>query len=331
MEDDLMQAPEAPAPVEAPAPAPAEQPQSLHDAMWARDEQGRFAPKPKDEEAPTEAEVKPEQPAVAAAPAAAPTAPAKPEAPEDITKMPEGLQPKAQERFQKLVSEVKARDEQIEELRGAVTYVQETFQQHGVKQEQFEQAVGFIGAVNRGDFASAEKLLLGQLRQLSLLTGRDYGGEVNPLSEFPDLHEKVSGLQISREDAIEVARLRRQQQAQQQAFQQQQELQQRTQADEQQFKAAQSNLDKWARQMAAQDIDWPAIEEQLLPALPDLLKGVPPAAWSNVVQTQYRVLKNAAQKFRPAATSTPSPLRPTGTASPQGRPSSMYEAMFGGS
>ncbi len=302
-----------------------EAPTNMHDAMFARDEFGRFAPKTSEEGA----EPTPEE--GQAAPVSAQAVPAAPTAPEDITKMPDGLQPKAQERFQKLVTEVKARDDQINELKTAVSYVQETFQTHGVKQEQFEQAVGFIGALNRGDIATAEKMLLGQLRQLSLMTGKDYGGEVNPLAEFTDLNEKVNGLQISREDAIEVARLRSQQQAQQRAFETQQAQQQTTQAAEQEFKTAQSALDVWARQMAAQDIDWPKIEARLLPVIPELLKGIPPAAWANVVQTQYKLLKNAASEFRQTSNPTPQPLRPNGAGSPQGRPSSMYEAMFGAS
>lgn len=311
---------EAPTPEAAPVDAPAE-PTNMHDAMFARDEFGRFAPKAPAEEA---AEPAAEAPA-------SPAAPAVTAAPEDITKMPDGLQPKAQERFQRLVTEVKARDDQINELKGAVSYVQETFQTHGVKQEQFEQAVGFIGAINRGDIATAEKLLLGQLRQLSLMTGKDYGGEVNPLAEFTDLNERVNGLQISRDDAMEMARLRSQQQAQQRAWETQQAQQQTTQAAEHEFKTAQTALDGWARQMASQDIDWPKIEARLLPVIPELLKGIPPGAWANVVQTQYKLLKNAASEFRQPPGQTPQPLRPNGAASPQGRPSSMYEAMFGAS
>jgi hypothetical protein len=322
---DIPAEPAAPVAVE-----PTDKAANMHDAIFARDEKGRFAPKTEDAAPAADGQPAPAVPEAAAAVPAAPVAPAAPAAPEDITKMPDGLQPKAQERFQRLVTEVKARDEQIEELRGAVSYVQETFQQHGVKQEQFEQAVGFIGAINRGDYASAEQLLLGQLRQLSLLTGKDYGGEVDPLAEFPDIAQKVQGLQIAREDAIEIARMRRMQAQQQHSMQSQQAQLQQTQQAEQQFKQAQTALDGWARQMAAQDIDWPKIEAKLLPVLPELLKGVPPAAWANVVQTQYRLLKNAAQEFRVTPATTPSPLRPTGAASPQQRPGSMYEAMFGG-
>ena len=107
----------APAPIEsapptsAPAPAPAaseQQPTSMHDAMWHRDESGRFAPKPVEPTGGTPVQGQ-AQPA-AAQPGAQPPAPAavpkpgEPPVPEDITAMPDGLAPKAQERFRTLAN-----------------------------------------------------------------------------------------------------------------------------------------------------------------------------------------------------------------------------------
>jgi hypothetical protein len=326
----------APEPVSAPAAAaPAEpKPTSMADAMWNRDPStGRFAPKAGD--------APPADATPAAAPAAAPAA-VKPEAPkpveavkpaepEDITAMPEGLGQKAQERFQKLATTVKEQTAQLEQAREAVSYVQQTFQQHGVQREQFEQAVGFIGAINRGDYQSAERMLLGQLQQLSLLTGRDYSGAVDPLVEFPDLAQRVQGLQMSRDDAIELARYRKTQAVQQSRAQQEQQAQQQRADEDRQFQQAQAAVDAWARQTAATDLDWPLIEARLLPALPKLLQGVPTARWQDVVKTHYEMLKTAAQEFRrPPTSAAPdtSPLRPAGAVSPSAKPSSMFDAMW---
>lgn len=322
----------APAPAEPPAAAPAAAPAapaSMHEAMWHRDELGRFASPA--EKAAAEAAAAGAPAAPAAKPAEAPKPPVDPNAPVDDLAMPEGLGQKAQERFQKLAGSVRELTEKAQTLESQVSYVRDTFQSHGITQQQFEQAAGFIGAINRGDYAAAEQALLGQLQQLSLLTGKTYGSAVDPLKDFPDLRQNVDQLHMTEAAAIETARLRmlhgqRQQQDQQQRQQIEQQNSQR-----QAVQSAQTAIDTWWKQTAATDLDAPAIEAQLLPHIPALLQGVPPSAWVGVIQAQYKILKGAAGQFRQhsQAGSPAAPLRPTGSgASPQQRPQSMYEAMW---
>lgn len=312
-------APAAPA-AEAPAPA------SMLDALnrhWSRDELGRFASPA--EKAAAEAAAKPADAQKPADP------PKQPDAPEDITAMPDGLGQKAQERFQRLASTNRELTEKAQSLEAQVGYIRDTFQTHGIKQDQFEQAVGFIGAINRGDYQAVEQALLGQLQQLALLTGKNYGGAADPLASFPDLRQKVDGLQIAEADAIEVARLRQQQAQRQQADQSQRQQIEQEQGQQQAVQAAQNDIDTWWKQTASADLDAPAIEAQLLPHIPTLLQGVPPQSWARVVKAQYQILKNAAGAFRQSSGSPAIPtLRPTGAgAQPQARPQSMQEAMWG--
>ena len=336
MIDEAVQSPTveapAPAPAEAPAPAPAAAetstaPTTMLEAMFSRDEKGRFTGKAQDEQGGKVA-----APAVAAAaPAAAPAAQAQAApADDDITKMPEGLGAKAQERFQKLANGIKERDAQIEEARSQLSYVQQTFQQHGVKQEQFEQAVGVIGMLNRGDYRSALKVLDEQRRQIALQIGEPLPG-VDVLSDFPDLREKVDGLLMSEADAAHVASLRRQQQQHQQAQQAQRQQFEQQQASQQAFAQGQAAVDAWAKRAAATDLDYPAIEKILLPKIGALLEGVPPGQWARIVQTQYELIKESGATFRrPAPTvTTPDPLRPAGSGAGASKPTSMFEAMFG--
>lgn len=334
---------EAPAPVEAPASAPVaapaqqDAPKTMLEAMdraltVARDEKGRFTAKEQEAQAKAATPAAPAAAPVAAAPAAAPAAPAAPaQGEDDLTKMPEGLGAKAQERFQRLANGIKERDAQLEEARGQLTYVQQTFQQHGVQREQFEQAVSVIGMLNRGDYRSALKVLDEQRRQIALQLGEPLPG-VDVLAEYPDLREKVAGLMMSEQDAAHVASLRRRQQQAEQA-QAQQRQQYETQAREQQaFQQGQASVDAWAKRTAATDIDYPAIEKLLLPKLGSMLEGVPPQHWARVVQTQYELIKESGAAFRrPAsvAAPTPDPLRPAGMGAGTAKPSSMYEAMFG--
>jgi hypothetical protein len=156
---------------------------------------------------------------------------------------------------------------------------------------------------------------------------------VDALSEFPDLRQRVDGLQMTEADALEVARLRAQQAQYQQAQQSQQQAASQQAQQAQQVQRAQDSVDQWARKLAAQDLDFPAIEALLLPRIPKMLQGVPPQAWPQVLQTQYELIKESGAAFRrapPAAASAqaPAPLRPSGQGGAMPTPSSMYEAMW---
>lgn len=328
---------DTPAPVDeptAPAAAPAAGPQSMLEAIeqglsgQPRDELGRFAPKTAEE-----LQAQAAAPAQPAAPAAAP-APGAPDAadkPDEITAMPEGLQPKAQERFQRLVNERKELQEQVAQRDEAIGSIRQTFQDNGITQEQFQAATSFIGAVNRGDFQTAEQVLLGQLQQLSVLTGKSYGGAVDGLAGHQDLRQAVDGLQITEQHALELARARQVQAAQQQRAQQQQEAQQGQQQAQQAIQQSTQAVDTFCKQMQASDMDYPQIEAQLLPVLPGMLKNIPPAQWLPIVKAQYQLIKQVAGKARqaPPPTAPGTVLRPTGAGSPAARPSSMFEAMWG--
>lgn len=341
MIEDAVQSPPvetpAPAAVESPAAAPAPDaepaaPSTMLEAMdrvLSRDEKGRFTAKEQAEQAAAKV--------AAAAPAAAPGAPSAAAAAQaapgddDITKMPEGLGAKAQERFQKLANGIKEREAQLEEARSQLGYVQQTFQQHGVQREQFEAAVGVIGMLNRGDYRSALKVLDEQRRQIALQIGEPLPG-VDVLADFPDLREKVNGLLMSEADAAHVASLRRQQQQHQQAQQQQRQQIELQQASQQAFAQGQAAVDAWAKRTAATDLDYPAIEKILLPKIGALLEGVPPSQWARIMQTQYELIKESGATFRrssPSTAPTPDPLRPAGAGAGAPKPTSMFEAMFG--
>lgn len=319
---------EAPVDTSTPAASAEGQPATMLDAIsrhFERDEQGRF-------KSPAEQAASAAAAAPGALPGAKPAAdPLKPAAEDDPTAMPEGLGQKAQERFQKLAGTVKELTQQTQALNEQVGYVRDTFQQHGITQPQFEQAAEVLGMLNKGDYRGALQVLDQQRQQIALALGEPLPG-VDALAGFPDLRQRVDGLLMTEADAIELARHRQTQGYQRQQYEQQQSQQREQQGQQQAIQTAQSAVDTWWKQTAATDIDAPAIEAKLLPHIPALLQGVPPAAWANVIQQQYRILKEAAGSFRrqPSPQGGGDPLRPTGSGSaPQQRPGSMEEAMWG--
>lgn len=324
-------APAIDTPVDTTSTPAADAPSSMLDAInrhFSRDELGRFASPAEKAAAEAAQGAQPGQPAQPK-PAADPN---KPPAEDDPTVMPDGLGQKAQERFQRLAGTVKELTARTEQLDQQVSYVRDTFQQHGISQQQFEQAAGVIGMLNKGDYRGALQVLDQQRQQIALQLGEALPG-VDALQGFPDLRQKVDGLLMTEADALEVARLRQTQSVQQQQRQQVESQQREQQTQQQAVQTAQAAVDAWWKQTAATDIDAPAIEAKLLPHIPALLQGVPPAAWANVIQQQYRILKEAAGSFRrqpPPPSGGDLPLRPNGSGSqPQQRPQSMHEAMWG--
>lgn len=301
-----------------------------------RDEGGRYAKKP---------ELDPKSAAVD------PNAPTKkPDGKDGVEKhaMPEGLSPKGQERFQALANENKeltaavtaatqiaGSPEAIVPMLESAKALQTTFQEHGVRREQFDQGMQVIGMINRGDLAGAQKVMEEQLRLISLATGRPIGA-VDALAGFPDLRERVDSLQISEADAMELARNRTHQSSQQQQQQRQQQEQQYQQREQQAVQGGQLAVDKFCKSRMTSDLDYAKIEPVLLKEIrppdgsPGLLDGIPPQRWAQIVEKTYNLIKQTG-----GASTTQQQaggggvLRPSGAGAVKGVPQNGFEAMFG--
>jgi hypothetical protein len=287
-----------------------------------RDERGRFAGK-----APLEpAAAKPLDPK------------AKPEG-EDLTQMPEGLTAKAQQRFQALANSNKELSAKVAEVQPIVEQamgLQKTFQQNGIKREQFDQAMQVVGLMNRGDLRGALAALDEQRKLISLTLGESLPG-ADALADFPDLRSAVDNLQITEQHALEIARGRFNQGQQRQNAQRQQQENQRQQAQqdqEQQYqtaaRTAQVAVDRFCQTMQKSDLDFARIEPMLLEQIQGgLLQDVPPHRWPELVQKTYGLIKQTAGQVRGSSGATSMALRPAGGEAPTAQPKSMHEAMWG--
>lgn len=316
-------------PAEAATSTDADAPKTLLDAI------NKAVPEAKPEDAkpePTEAEkaaaLKPGEKAPVTAPA------------EDLTKMPEGLNAKAQERFQKLANankEVAAERDKLktdyEQITAQVKPFHEALQTNGVTREQFDQATAVIGLMNKGDLQGALAVLDEQRRMISLAMGKPLPG-VDALAGFADLRQAVDQLEITEERALEIARARsadaaRSTHAQRQQQQRDQETQTRQQKETEQAEVQKglTAVDEFTKRMQESDLDFAAIEAKLLPEIPGLLQGVPPQQWAAKVEALYGLIKKTAGGARrdlPHANS----LRATGGNTLAAQPKSMLDAMF---
>jgi hypothetical protein len=262
--------------------------------------------------------------------------------------VPEGLSPKAQQRFKELVTMVKEKDAEIERVRGetqqAVSYAQEMstmIRNIGATGEQMQAAAAYIQAYNSGDLNTRRNILVNELRDIQMRMGEPIDDMVtasDPLAQFPDLAEAVQGYQMNRQQALEIAKYRAQEQAQlaqqQQSYQAQTQRQQAVQGWVNEKNSAIAEITQMTKQMAATDPYYPAIEAQLMGpngGLKDLVENFPPSTWVPQVKMLISNLKTA-MAANGGGAGGPRPLsggggKPQGSAKP---PSSMYDAMFGG-
>lgn len=253
--------------------------------------------------------------------------------------MPEGLTPKAQERFQTLVNsnkELTTKVAEFEPIVASARQLQQTFHQNGIQRDQFEQAMTVVGMMNRGDLRGALAALDEQRRMIALHLGQPVAG-VDMLSDFPDLQQKVANLQMSPADAEEMARARialnmtRQAgQRQQQERQQQQDQERAQQAQQNAVREGQLAVDKFCKARMADDLDFTRIEPLLIKEIQDgLLQGVPPAQWPRIVEKTYGLIKQTAGQVRATSGATTTVLRPSGGEAPTAKPKNAFEAMWG--
>ena len=201
MEQDLNES-EAVAEVEnnEPAAVESDEPETMLEAI----QEGLKTDEPEEEKPEVVEEVAKEE--------AKPTEEAKPE---NEDEPPEGISKKAQERFRNLTSRLKEKDSELERLSNDLGGIRHLMKETGGKPEDFAKTFEYIRAINHGDFDNARNILEDQIRQLTVMTGKQFG-QVDALSQFPDLRERVNSYQMDEQTALEMAR-HRSAQAQQQA------------------------------------------------------------------------------------------------------------------
>lgn len=273
-----------------------------------RDEQGRFAKK-EGEGDPAKADTKPADQAAK---------------PEDDLSVPDGLSPRAQERFHALVERVKQREQEATTIRNDLEQFREVVKSSGASAQEFAQLIDYSRMVKSGDLEGALRVLDDQRKQIALALGRPLPG-VDALSQFPDLQQRVQAYQMDEQAALEIARARVSQQ-QIQTAQREQEM--RGQSEQQAVAVRQqaiSQIDRMGAEWARTDPDYARKEEIIGKQLPLIAQQFPPHLWPQQVAILYQAVS---QMPAPAAKlSGPAPLRPSGQSGGARQPGSMLEAM----
>lgn len=253
-----------------------------------RDTLGRFVATDAAPATPGAAPIQP--PAVAAS--AAPAATAKPaSAPSPDQEDAELLAGIKSERGRARVQQI---IEARKEAEGEVAAVRELVHAAGMTAETFSQHIEFSRLANSNDprdLQQAAQMLEQTRADLYRRLGQDAPG-VDALSDFPDLAQQVQNLAMPRETALEVAKMRREQQAIQAQRQQVQQVEMETAQFHQAVAKAQQSLESYV-QTRAHEIDHPARMKALETYFSDPRKlqefatTYQPHQWSNAIRMLY--------------------------------------------
>lgn len=212
-----------------------------------RDEFGRFAAND-----PARQQATGQQPAVDAAPPAQVPPPAKTPEQEDAELLTGIKSERGRARVAQIIEERKA-------AQGEVAAVRELVHAAGMTAESFGQHIEFSRLANSNDpddLKRAAQMLEQTRADLYRRLGQDAPG-VDVLADHPDLAQRVQNLEMPRETALEVAKMRREQQAIQQQRAQVQAQEQETAQFNQAVAQAQQSLESYV-QTRAHEIDHPA-------------------------------------------------------------------------
>ncbi|CAB3955795.1 hypothetical protein LMG7053_04807 [Achromobacter ruhlandii] len=279
-----------------------------------RDDQGRF--KAADPAQDTSAAPQHGQPPAQGANPAAAAAPAPPKSPEqEDSELLAGIK---SERGRARVAQI---IEERKTAQGEVAAVRELVQAAGMTAESFSQHIEFSRLANSNDprdLQQAAQMLEQTRAELYRRLGQDAPG-VDALSDFPDLAQQVQNLQMPRETALEVAKMRRDQQAAQARHQQAQQVEMETAQFKQDVARAQQSLESYV-QTRAHEIDHPARMKALETYFADPRKlqefatTYQPAQWPAAIRMLYDNVQVAPAARRP----TPAPI--SGRTGALGRP-----------
>ena len=253
------------------------------------------------------------------------------EADDDIYSEPAGLKPKAQERFRSLVEDNKSKSVQLGEAQGALKEIHKTVQDSNMTPEEFGYLIDYGRTAVSKDPKELEYALQtaqNEIIRISQLLGKEVPG-VDLLEGHPELQKRVDDYELSREDALRIAKSERELASYKQAQNVQQEQQQTT---SNQKNVEQQSLDQvraYMGKMKSTDINFSAKEAKLVEQAAKVRENYPPEQWPTVIRDLYETMGfDASAQKQNLKTSAPTPIQSTTSTVGSQVPKTMQEAVM---
>ena len=219
--------------------------------------------------------------------------------------------PKAAERWDKLVAYSKESREKLAQASQRVDAFDNLVRLSGATPEEFSGLVNYSALLHSGTeqgLRQALNIVEEQRAMLCRMLGEE-GPGIDLLADFPALKARVDNMEITREDALTIARSQQvQQQHQHQAAQQRQQHDQVAQFQQQVATAADA-ISRWEQQVAASDINYPALAGALQERAQWAARNLPPHLWLADAQEFYRTLQRTTAAARPTPSRDAQPMR----------------------
>lgn len=212
--------------------------------------------------------------------------------------VPEGLNERSTERFNKLVEDNKAQRELVGRQTETINGMRQMVIDSGLSNEEYIGAIDFASTVKR-DPAKGIKMMQGYIQHIAKTTGIEVEGmEIDVLDDFPDLKEKVEDMEITKAAALELAQARRQMKAAEQR--QTHEQDERVKAAEYMTAqdAAVKQLTTYLQDISTKDIDWEAKAPLVLEAAQFARNGLHPSKWVAHIKAEYDKINRIAGSVR---------------------------------
>ena len=253
------------------------------------------------------------------------------EADDDIYSEPAGLKPKAQERFRGLVEDNKSKTEQLDKAEFALKEIHKTVSESNMSPEEFGYLIDYGRmAVSKKpeELEYALQTAQNEIIRISQLLGKEVPG-VDLLADQPELQKRVDDYELSREDALRIAKSERELASYKQVQTQQRDQQQ---VATKQQDVQQQSLDQvraYMGKMKSTDINFSAKEARLVEQAAKVRQNYPPEQWPTVIQDLYETMSidSSAQKQN-LKTSAPTPMQSTTSTVGSTVPKTMQEAVM---
>ena len=253
------------------------------------------------------------------------------EADDDVYSEPAGLKPKAQERFRSLVEDNKTKTERLDQAEFALKEIHKTVSESHMTPEEFGYLIDYGRmAVSKKpeELEYALQTAQNEIIRISQLLGKEVPG-VDLLADQPELQKRVDDYELSRDDALRIAKSERELAGYKQVQNQQRDQQQ---VATKQQDVQQQSLDQvraYMSKMKSTDINFSAKEARRVDQAAKVRQNYPPEQWPTVIQDLYETMSvdSSAQKQN-LKTSAPTPMQSTTSTVGSTVPKTMQEAVM---
>lgn len=252
---------------------------------------------------------------------------------EGLDEPPPGLKQAASERYRKLVGAIHSRDAKIEKAEAELAKLQVVEEQArasaeriqnwekyvagtGASEQELATTFTYLSDLHSNDpmrMRRAFDMLQSELSGLSRILGIKPTG-VDPLGAYPDLRQRVDNNEVDEDTALEIARLRANQdrvaQSQNAAAESARQSAAQAAAMETAQRGVQTTLEVFRKSDPLYDSKIAQLEQS--GTLASIGRDFPPSAWGKAIEMAYRAVPGVVAKPAPS----PQPLRANATGAP---------------